>query len=521
MTATLQHPRAASPAPADHTTAASLSPAVDGEALVAAGPSADRRGPLRPGRLVAARRRLRGELVAYAFCGLDGLGLMLVAAVAYFGAFAGLSGVAALWAAAPLAATALLCLVGQRLAGAYDFRARERAAAHLIRVGLALAGTALLLASVLILAHAPQPLPAALAAQLGLSALGLLASHLTWRALVARWRRRGLLTPNVVVVGANANARSLIERVMLSGELAVLGVFDDRHARAPKTIAGVPVLGDTQALVGHRIMPFVDRVVIAVDPSAKSRINAIIERLAVLPNDISLIVDMSPTGSPDATLDRLVDAPLSRISGRRGGYRRMVAKRAQDLVLGLLALALAAPVMLIVAVAIKLEGPGPIFFRQRRDGFNNELIVVWKFRSMTHALRDERAEQQVKAGDARVTRVGRLIRSTSLDELPQLFNVLAGEMSLVGPRPHAPNMKTGEVQSAKLVAHYAHRHKMKPGMTGWAAIHGSRGPLDSPEAVRRRVELDMAYIERQSFWLDLRIMLMTLPCLLGDRLNAR
>jgi lipopolysaccharide/colanic/teichoic acid biosynthesis glycosyltransferase len=130
---------------------------------------------------------------------------------------------------------------------------------------------------------------------------------------------------------------------------------------------------------------------------------------------------------------------------------------------------------------------------------------------------DDRATRQVSADDDRITRVGRFIRRTSLDELPQILNVLKGEMSLVGPRPHAIGMMTGDVESARLVAEYAHRHRMKPGITGWAAIHGSRGPIDTPADVRRRVALDVEYIERQSFWLDLYIMAMTLPCLLGDK----
>jgi lipopolysaccharide/colanic/teichoic acid biosynthesis glycosyltransferase len=166
---------------------------------------------------------------------------------------------------------------------------------------------------------------------------------------------------------------------------------------------------------------------------------------------------------------------------------------------------------------VKLDSPGSALFRQRRHGFNNEEIVVWKFRSMRVETADAHAVRQVSAEDDRVTRIGRFIRRTSLDELPQILNVLKGEMSLVGPRPHAVGMKTGDVESARLVAEYAHRHRMKPGVTGWAAINGSRGPVDTPEAVRRRVMLDVDYIERQSFWLDLYIMAMTLPCLLGDR----
>ena len=142
--------------------------------------------------------------------------------------------------------------------------------------------------------------------------------------------------------------------------------------------------------------------------------------------------------------------------------------------------------------------------------------MVWKFRSMRHEAADPTASRQVTANDDRVTRVGRFIRKTSLDELPQLFNVLRGEMSLVGPRPHAIGMKTGQVESARLVAEYAHRHRIKPGMTGWAAVKGSRGPLHTAADVRTRVRLDIEYIERQSLWLDLWIMLVTVPVLLGD-----
>ena len=152
----------------------------------------------------------------------------------------------------------------------------------------------------------------------------------------------------------------------------------------------------------------------------------------------------------------------------------------------------------MIALAIRIDSRGPVFFRQRRQGFNNEEISVWKFRTMRHETADPQAVRQVTADDDRVTRIGRFLRKTSLDELPQLFNVIVGEMSLVGPRPHAIGMKTGDIESAELVAEYAHRHRIKPGMTGWAAINGSRGPLHEAEEVSRRVALDVGYIERQS-----------------------
>jgi lipopolysaccharide/colanic/teichoic acid biosynthesis glycosyltransferase len=137
--------------------------------------------------------------------------------------------------------------------------------------------------------------------------------------------------------------------------------------------------------------------------------------------------------------------------------------------------------------------------------------------------RDEsaRIQNQVQPADPRVTRIGRFLRRSSLDELPQLFNVLAGDMSIVGPRPHAVGMRTGEVESHLLVAEYAHRHRVKPGITGWAQIHGSRGPVNTPEDVRERVRLDIEYIDRASLWLDLLIILRTAPSLLGDARRPR
>jgi lipopolysaccharide/colanic/teichoic acid biosynthesis glycosyltransferase len=172
--------------------------------------------------------------------------------------------------------------------------------------------------------------------------------------------------------------------------------------------------------------------------------------------------------------------------------------------------------MAIVAVAIRLDSPGPVFFRQRRHGLMNEEIVVWKFRSMRVEASDATAARQVTADDDRVTRVGRFIRRTSLDELPQIFNIISGEMSVVGPRPHAIGMLSGGAEATKLVETYAHRHRIKPGLTGWAAVNGSRGPVDTAEDVRRRVALDLEYVERRSFWLDIAIILKTAPALLGD-----
>jgi len=175
----------------------------------------------------------------------------------------------------------------------------------------------------------------------------------------------------------------------------------------------------------------------------------------------------------------------------------------------------------IAEISLRDVTPGPALFKQPRHGFNNRIFNVYKFRSMRNDKADLKAEQQTVVGDARVTKIGKFIRKTSLDELPQLINVLKGEMSLVGPRPHAVGMKTQGKESIELVNEYAHRHKVKPGMTGWAQINGSRGPLHNGQDVAERVRLDVEYIERANVMWDIYIMLKTLPVLLGDRTNVR
>jgi exopolysaccharide biosynthesis polyprenyl glycosylphosphotransferase len=339
--------------------------------------------------------------------------------------------------------------------------------------------------------------------------------------IVARWRSLGFLTPNVVIVGATSRAEELITTALDRRDINVLGLFDDRAERAPSAVLGVPVLGTTGSMHGHRVMPYVDLVVVTIDQAAVARVREIMERLSRLPNTVTLWFDDPATGRRAAAIDHIADAPLAPLHPATSAERKTFAKRIQDLVIGVPALMLFAPLMMVIALAVRIDSRGPVFFRQRREGFNNEVISVWKFRTMRHSAADPRCEQQVRPDDDRVTRVGRVLRATSLDELPQLFNVIAGEMSLVGPRPHAVGMKTGDVESAKLVAEYAHRHRIKPGMTGWAAVNGSRGPLHEADDVSRRVEFDVSYIERQSFWFDVWILLRTVPSLLGDRQSVR
>ncbi|MCW2522556.1 MAG: Undecaprenyl-phosphate glucose phosphotransferase [Frankiales bacterium] len=481
---------------------------------------ASRRGPMRPLRLVSVRANQSKRLSSHVFRIVD---LAVVAAVSLL--------VLAHRSPASLLSTpvreilppligALVLARALRSLRLYRFLRSEGLWAHLSQLSTALG---LGLAAALAL---EWPLDGgrglttvwewSILASAGLGVL-----HLGWWLRVRAWRAAGWLTPNLVIVGATEYAERVITEAIARRHVNVLGIFDDRLDRVPHSLLGVPVLGDVDALLGHKITPFVDRIVIAVEPAATERVRAIAARLAILPNEVTLFLAQEDSNERSAALDRLVDTPLADLNAGAEFDRRSLAKRLQDLLIGAPMLLLSSPLLVIVALAIKLDTRGPVFFRQGRHGFNNEEIVVWKFRSMLAGPTEGEVGPQVSADDERVTRVGRFLRRTSLDELPQLINVLRGEMSLVGPRPHAIGMKTGEVESARLVAEYAHRHRIKPGMTGWAAINGSRGPLHEPAEVQRRVELDVDYIARQSFQLDLRILALTVPRLLGDRHAVR
>jgi exopolysaccharide biosynthesis polyprenyl glycosylphosphotransferase len=202
------------------------------------------------------------------------------------------------------------------------------------------------------------------------------------------------------------------------------------------------------------------------------------------------------------TFLNVVDRPL-----REG---RWAIKAIEDRVLGALILAMISPVLLAIAIAIKLDSPGPVFFRQKRYGYNNRLIEVWKFRSMYTNMTDANAEQLTRRNDPRITRLGAFLRRTSLDELPQFLNVLRGEMSIVGPRPHALSAKAGNVLYQDAVKYYDARHRVKPGITGWAQVNGWRGETDTLEQITKRVEHDLYYIDHWSILLDLRIILRTI-----------
>jgi Undecaprenyl-phosphate glucose phosphotransferase len=469
------------------------------------------RGPLRPERLTSARSHVGGGTLTRLVQLTD---LTILAGFIVLGWLRGdPAGVLGL-----LAVASILVAAALKSFDAYQLNARERLHNHIYKVIGAVGGSALVM-----LTFASVMTPAARTANIlhivdwclrAVAFLGV--SHLVWFGYIRRLRRRGLLTPNLMIVGATPAAQRLVALALSNRAVNVLGIFDDRGERAPKHIFGVPVLGRTIDVKSHRLLPYVDRIVVAVPSGATERIAQLIAELAPCPNAVSLLMDGIDPESEQAAQERLLDMPLAHLSGVRRGALQAALKRMIDVTFSVAAVIGLAPALVAIAVAIRLDSPGPVLFKQRRHGYMNEEVLVWKFRSMRTEASDYAAVRQVTADDDRVTKVGEFLRRTSLDELPQLWNVIRGEMSLVGPRPHAIGMLTNGAEASKLVESYAHRHRMKPGLTGWAAVNGSRGPVDTPEAVRRRVSLDLEYVERQSVWLDLAIMARTLPCVLGD-----
>ncbi|WP_421786394.1 exopolysaccharide biosynthesis polyprenyl glycosylphosphotransferase [Hyphobacterium sp.] len=407
-----------------------------------------------------------------------------------------------------------------QITGVYRVRARRPAWRHLAIsvISLGIAG----MISILLVQVSDTQLSRDAALQAGVGAAGLFVIHAVYAFFIEFWASQGRLAANAVVVGATANARRLIEANGRSRTLNILGVFDDRRSRSPSALAGTPYLGSVDELVGWPYLHEVDRIIITVTPHAVQRVQSLLSRLSALPQPVCLLLDFEHFNAKNETLEEIANSPAARLSGTSASPGWIITKRLQDLLIGSVMFVAALPVMAVLALLIKLDSPGPVLFRQAREGFNGKPIEVYKFRSMRNdPAPGNGAVRQVERDDPRVTRIGRFIRRTSLDELPQLWNVLKGEMSLVGPRPHAPGMRTGGALTSSLVAEYAHRHRVKPGLTGWAQVNRSRGPLHTPEAARERIRYDVEYIARASLLFDVWIMLRTGPALLGDKINIR
>ena len=342
---------------------------------------------------------------------------------------------------------------------------------------------------------------------------GLIAFRRALFMLVRRWTRQGRLDRRTVVVGADGSGEALIAALAAQrdSDVRVIGVFDDRgDDRSSASCGGVPKLGTVDDLVEFARHTRVDLVIFSLPISAESRILQMLKKLWVLPVDIRLAAHADKLRFRPRSYSYIGHVPVIDIFDRPIADWDVVMKWLFDKIIGSLVLICVAPILLLIALAIKLDSKGPIFFKQRRYGFNNKFVEIYKFRSMYAEHTDAAASRLVTKNDPRVTRVGRFIRKTSLDELPQLFNVVfTGNLSLVGPRPHAIYAKAADHLYDEAVDGYFARHRVKPGITGWAQINGWRGETDSREKILRRVEHDLYYIENWSILFDLYIVART------------
>lgn len=343
-----------------------------------------------------------------------------------------------------------------------------------------------------------------------LSACGAtIAMRLAGSIAVHRLARSGIFVRNVAILGGGEQGKRFMTHIAQSrlNFVRIAGVFDDRLKRVGPVVEGHRLLGNLDDLVAYARAHRVDDVVIALPWSADERLISIVTKLRELPVNIHLSSDLAgfslnyreaPSHFEQVPLVEVMDTPLS-------GWN-VVWKSLEDRVLAFLIVIAFMPILAIVALAIKLEDPGPVFFRQKRYGFNNKAFYIYKFRSMYHNRPSESVTVQAVRDDPRITRVGRFIRRTSLDEFPQLFNVLNGTMSLVGPRPHAVDHN---VEYSQKIGGYFARHRVRPGMTGWAQVNGLRGETETLEKMEARVRHDIYYAENWSLLFDLRILAMT------------
>ncbi|MEX2175226.1 MAG: undecaprenyl-phosphate glucose phosphotransferase [Pirellulaceae bacterium] len=325
---------------------------------------------------------------------------------------------------------------------------------------------------------------------------------------------RGLNTKPCAIVGVTDLGIQLGRNIVAAPELGLklAGFYEDRpQDRVPELPPGLKQrIGHIDDLVADARAGFIDRIYITFPMRAEERIRGVLSKLADTTASVYIVPDFfvfqllhsrwTDIGGLPAV--SVFENPLYGVDG--------VFKRLFDLAIGGLTLLIIGPAMVLIALAIKLTSRGPVFFRQRRYGLDGQEILVWKFRSMT-VCEDGHAVTQATRQDARITRLGAILRKTSLDELPQLFNVLSGSMSLVGPRPHAA---AHNEQYRKMIEGYMLRHKIKPGITGLAQVRGWRGETDTLEKMQRRVECDHEYIREWSLWLDVKILFRTVFVLL-------
>ncbi|MBM3602047.1 MAG: undecaprenyl-phosphate glucose phosphotransferase [Alphaproteobacteria bacterium] len=332
---------------------------------------------------------------------------------------------------------------------------------------------------------------------------GLILVRILLAIQLAHWRYLGHLTVDIAIVGIGEAARHVLKQLRGRDSMGtrVIGVFASDDSEPGRVVEGLPVLGSVDDLIALTRTTKVDSIIVALPWKPVDQLRQVLAKLQSVAVDVRLVPETFDLDLPPRGYTSLLNVYIRPLPGWS-----LLVKELEDKVLGSLLMLCALPIMALIALAIKLDSPGPVLFRQKRYGFNNDEFTVFKFRTMYQESGDAVEVTQAKRNDPRVTRVGRFLRRTSIDELPQLFNVLRGDMSLVGPRPHAV---AHNEHYSHVIAGYLARHRVKPGITGWAQINGLRGATETPEQMRERVAYDLHYIDNWSLLFDLKILIHT------------
>jgi Undecaprenyl-phosphate glucose phosphotransferase len=331
--------------------------------------------------------------------------------------------------------------------------------------------------------------------------------------------RHGLLHERIAIVGSGDSAKRVAQQLLerRGRKVDVIGIFSQTRAGSMADTGATGSLQDLLELGKHHC---IDSVILTPVPGEEQLILETVFQLKSLDVAVALCPDIPGLDLSSGRVEQFSGLPMLLLSHRPIRRWGLVLKALEDKIIGGILLLLVAPLMLLAALAVRLDSPGPVLFRQKRTGFNNGEFEVLKFRTMTWDPAAASGMRQTQRKDSRVTRVGYWLRRTSLDELPQLLNVLRGDMSLVGPRPHPVAMRTQDRLCDEIMTDYGHRHRVKPGITGWAQIRGHRGATVTVEQVRRRVECDIFYIDNWSILLDLKILALTPIKVVFDNGNA-
>lgn len=382
---------------------------------------------------------------------------------------------------------------------------------ELRQVALAWASTFLLMAFIAFLLKRGDFYSREWALAWGLLTLSILvALRVILRTILRGLRRNGRNTRSVVIIGANSHAENVIRQLNDHpwAGLRIAGVFHgSRDTFNPDEMPGIPLLGNVADVADYVALHHIDQVWVCLPLSSEDQLRHLTHALRFSTTDIHYVPDIFGLNLLNHSIGEVAGIPVISLNvSPLTGCSRWV-KALEDRLLAAIILVLISPLMLAIAIGVKLSSPGPVLFRQMRYGWAGEPIEVWKFRSMkTHAEKPGEVSQATRA-DPRVTPFGAFIRRTSLDELPQFINVLQGHMSIVGPRPHA--IEHNEFFKNH-IEQYMLRHKVKPGITGWAQVNGFRGETDTMEKMQRRVEYDLFYIENWSLLFDLKIIFLTI-----------